>query len=84
MKRYTLPELLSGAKNGLVTLDSDYVLYSDLIAAIEEDNEVYRELHERLAAENLKLHQRVAELEAIGVNLQQQAALHYQARIAEE
>lgn len=33
------------------------------IAALEEDNEVYRELHERLAAENVPLRARVAELE---------------------
>lgn len=33
------------------------------IAALEEDNDIYRELHDRLAAENVKLRERVAELE---------------------
>lgn len=33
------------------------------IAAIEEDNDVYRELNERLAADNVKLREKVNELQ---------------------
>ena len=33
MKRYTLPELLCGAKNGFVALDGEWYSRADLIAA---------------------------------------------------